>query len=157
MRDPASYDRVLFLDIDGTIRPHGSTASDGPWAEARDGVCPDRVALLNGLAGIPGLAVVVCSAWRSDVGTMGALFRQGLAIPLHPAWRTTLDVPKAGTKVRGWQVERWLEARPGVRRFAILDDEDEYPPRVRKRLVRTNPLVGVEPSHVEALAALLAT
>ncbi len=149
-------DRVLFLDIDGTLRPHGCRPADGPWAEARDGVCPDRVALINALADIPGLSVVVSSAWRSDVGTMGALFRQGLAIPLHPAWRTTLDVPpRPGIRVRGWQVERWLAAHPAVRRYAMLDDEDEFPQRLRPRLVRTDPFVGVTPGHVEALARLL--
>lgn len=148
-------DPVVFLDIDGPLRPYGCVPSDGAWVSERDGVCPVRMEMLNRLASVPGLKVVVSSSWRSDETTRDALVRQGLVIPFHPSWRTTLEVPDGNdVPFRGWQVRRWL-AENGWRRHAIVDDSDDFLPRQAPRLVLVDPYVGIDREALTSMLGLL--
>ena len=145
--------RVLFLDIDGVLRPAGWRLRESPGPAPA--VCPARLGLLNRLRDIGGLGVVLTSSWRVDPAVPSALAAQGLRIPFHGSWRTTLDAPAPPRPERGWQVDRWLAACRPRPAYAIVDDEDDFEAWQGPALVLVDREEGLTPAAVDALAARL--
>lgn len=161
--------RILFLDIDGVLLP-GSyrrilDLSRRPGAdEGRDVVDPLRVALINRLRDVPGLAVVLSSSWRAEDGIVPRLAAQGLALPFHADWRTTLAHPidldpedrsLHSIPTRGWQISRWLEFHPETTGYAILDDCADMLPEQDPHFIQTSFDEGLTAGHLTALRRAL--
>lgn len=110
---------ILFLDIDGVLTFTGT-------------IDPKRVALLNE---IPGMEVVISSAWRAKglEKVTKALQEAGLiapvigATPMLPIDRTGWDevcfVSVSELSLhRRKEIDHWLKKHPEIKQYVILDD-----------------------------------
>ena len=122
--------KVLFLDIDGVLNSEQSAiyynrlnVENGGF---NDFSCPiARSNLHSILEELPDLKIVVSSTWRlgetleSMRGVLAqlALIKPDRVIGMTPSLR--------GGKVRGDEIQAWLDANPGVERFVIVDDDSD--------------------------------
>ena len=142
--------RVLFLDIDGVLNsrrtclalggiPHGLTPADVAKLD------PVALVLVRNLCRSAGLSVVVSSTWRI----------------LHhwDAIGRALDLPTMGATprlggFRGDEVQAWLEEHPDVQDWAAVDDDSDFHPDQKDRLVKVNGSEGFIWANFERLCGL---
>lgn len=125
--------RILFLDLDGVLNSArscialgGFPSGLGPASVARF----DQVALglVRGLCRAGDLQVVLSSSWRKlyayeEIG-------QALDLPI-------IDRTPSLAGPRGGEIAAWLQARPWVKEWAIVDDDSDMLESQRARFVRT--------------------
>lgn len=132
---------ILFLDIDGVMRP------DGPSDNRLDPACVQR---LNGLAAHLDARIVISSTWRwvwSKERFNAAL--EGRVIGMTP------DVPQdpRGEAPERWQeIQAWIGIYGQPRRFLALDDKPKGFPRGCAHVHYTQPKTGLVDADVEAIA-----
>lgn len=166
---------IVFLDVDGVL-------NRSPWSTAgrhepldvlcRDGVvrrgrvpadrdCVDR---LNEITCATESAVVVASSWRQFAAWDHLALLLAAAGVEAPVVGETPDLPAeamaTGRAVhldlltRGHEVAAWLADHPGVERYVVLDDVDDYraPEHVelRARLVLVDPRRGLDEDTARA-------
>lgn len=116
-------DRVIFLDVDGVLNRCGKS-------EVKSGLEVHLAGRLERVIEATGAGIVVSSTWRkydhlrdrltAFLGGMGAVLR---------GWTPVSDMKTEGciyTAVeRGVEIQQWLDANPGVTRFAIIDDDSD--------------------------------
>lgn len=132
---------VIFTDIDGVyntprLRKLSKTAINA-----------DAVEAVKQIAEKAGAKVVITSSWREDYPTDAKM----LGFPLHDDWRTILRPDK----VRGLEVQEWLDRHPEVERYAIIDDWDDFLPEQMPHLIHTAKDVGIEPVQLWSLRDIL--
>lgn len=135
--------RIIFLDLDGVLRPFHSE-------EVLVRECVER---LNALIDETGAAVVITSTWRTQLTLeeiYAELVRAGFRHELHGA------TPILRGRPRGEEIRRYL-ADNGVVPFVILDDEVDIDRELRKRLVLIDDAVGLQDADVKAACLLLAS
>ena len=126
--------KVLFLDIDGVVncmttktRHHGLIGIDAPLAKTvRD--------IANA---VPDLKIVLSSSWREF-----AYGRAHVDAKVLPCFDVT-PVFNEADDVRGYEIQAWLELNPGVKRYAIVDDDCEMLPHQLPNFFRTKSAVGI--------------
>jgi hypothetical protein len=162
----ASSAKILFLDIDGVLN------SAAWYARPRTGqgdlahLDPVLVQRADEIARRTGAAIVISSAWRihHPLEELAPLLRTaGLGATIIGKTPVIDDGPPEGL-VRAAEILRWLEghtlrahglgAAP-VRRFAILDDLDDFGPLAPWH-VCTSFEEGLTTADVERAVALLA-
>lgn len=157
--------RVLFLDIDGVLRP-GDWVDGDPGARRSEGDCrvvvpdptrplfyPACVARLNGVLARTQARVVLSSAWRIAYGwreTRATLVAGGLSS--EHAWLGETPVLWGA---RGEEIAAWLARRHDVEAFAILDDDRAAGSVHPDRFVQTGFATGLQDEHAARLVALL--
>jgi hypothetical protein len=105
--------KIIFLDIDGVLNCD-KTRNPRKFPYVIDRKLLQR---LNGLLKRTKARVVLSSSWRCDpVGILAARYWGVPFIDVCP------DMPNSP---RGKEVLKWLAAHPRVKRFAIIDDEDD--------------------------------
>jgi hypothetical protein len=113
---------------------------------------PAGIALLNDLLHRSGAKVVVSSVWRFNhtIEGLSILLRArgfvGEIIGLTPDFQ--------GDRVRGLEIQDWLERHPEVTSFVIIDDDSDMDP-LASRLVKTSFKTGITPETVERALSLL--
>jgi len=129
--------RIIFLDIDGVLNcSHTPNPRKLPYI-----VDKRLLARFRKLVARTGAGVVLSSSWRIDpVGCLAARYWGIPFIDVSP------DMPRSP---RSAEIRRWLRAHPAVKRFVIIDDEDdgldELPLFQPSRAGLTMPLVrGIE-------------
>lgn len=134
------YQDLLFLDIDGVLISRQSNKAryrrTGKGGVIRE-FCPIASSnLLDILERAPSLGIVVSSSWRIQ-STLDDLktFLLDADIPSERIVGKTPDFSRRG-KERGWEIDDWLLANPGYRKFVILDDSDDMV-HLMPHLVRT--------------------
>jgi hypothetical protein len=105
--------RVVFLDIDGVLNCD-STPNPRNFPYIID---PKLLARLKKMLDRTGAKVVLSSAWRLDPVSLLAAKHFGV-----PFIDVSPDMPK---RPRRDEVLTWLSKHPKVRRYAIIDDEDD--------------------------------
>lgn len=138
--------KILFLDIDGVL----NTDSDPPG----DYIDPAKVALVDEVCRRTGARVVISSEWRIYPGmhyTAERLRDAGLTAEILGATTAERRLSDSSVTARTRQISRWLQARPAVGVWAVLDDLDVN----IAGLVRTDPREGVTRYHVERLVERL--
>ena len=150
-RDQLPRDVVIFLDFDGVLRSRDSL--DG------DSFDPAAIARLTAIVRRTGALVVISSSRR--IGRTVEDLRRVLASAGFPYPQRVVDKtstrgagPLGERRARGHQIQRWLDSHPGVRDFAILDDDADVAHLV-DRLVRTNGDEGLQDEHVERVVEML--
>lgn len=151
---------ILFLDVDGVLNVHDD------YAPGCALIRPVLAARLQRVLDRTGAHVVISSAWRYQV-LMGAVTIKGFQHLLRShGIRCEIDgvtdrdsdtqVEATGGATNGderaGQIRRWLEGRPEVTRWAVVDDSlvDVGP-----RLVRTDGALGLQDEHADTLIVLL--
>jgi hypothetical protein len=105
--------KVIFLDIDGVLN-----CEKTPNPRKFPYIVDKRLlARLRRLLDRTGAKVVLSSTWRTDpVGLFAAKYWGVPFIDVCP------DMPRSSRRT---EVLKWLECHPQVKRYAIIDDEDD--------------------------------
>lgn len=115
--------KVIFLDVDGVLAPHGMR-----------GLCGVRIALLAAVVRQTGAEVVLSSTWRyphcreQRMRLRRELWKHGVQLR---GMLPILDVPVGAgglvqASTRGEEIRAWLaewERHLNVERYVILDDD----------------------------------
>jgi hypothetical protein len=152
--------RVLFLDLDGVLNrrrhfsslPPDRTASEVEYDNSFDRAC---VARLNAIVERTGCHVVISSTWRllNSQGKIARCLRRHGFAHERRIIGVTPDLPH---RVRGHEIQAWLDAHPGVTAYAILDDNSDMA-HLLPRLVQTSFDTGLQDEHVETVVRMLTT
>lgn len=123
----ASYDKIIFLDIDGALNGdaflrdvHERAASiDSPEAWKLANIDPRRVELLNRIIEETGAKVVLSSSWRqtTSLDEMQSLLEQ-----LGFVGELVDETPQQKGMSRRDEIEAWLQAND-VRSYVVVDDD----------------------------------
>jgi hypothetical protein len=125
--------RVLFLDIDGVLNSHRSVvALNGYPHSVTDAHLPKfdmiAVSLVRGLCEAAGIQIVLSSSWRNDPDWHE--IGPALGLPI-------IDRTPSLLGPRGKEIAAWLENRPEVLHYAIVDDDSDMLPEQRPFFVKT--------------------
>lgn len=137
--------RVLFLDIDGVLNNAASLA---------EGIhlLPEKVLLVRRVCEETGAEVVISSSWRIiyDLQVLRELIYRagGRGIKIN-------DVTPNISNFRGHEIKEWLDQRPEVTKYAIIDDDADMLPSQHQYLVQTSHMCGITSLEVKQLIEIL--
>lgn len=162
---------ILFCDIDGVLNsstyftvantakglvggsgtpPRGRILWDGTLLESLD---PAAVTRFNRLVEHSKTAIVVSSSWKHML-PHDELYKVLRAQGVEGAFLGC--TPDLFGRPRGEEIAAWLDARPDVQRWAILDDRSDMGD-LAFALIQTTWTHGLLDEHVEQALALLAS
>jgi hypothetical protein len=133
--------KVIFLDIDGVLNCD-STENPRHFPYRTD---PALLARLKRLLELTGAQVVLSSTWRYDPAGLFSARNQG--VPFIDC------IPDLQGEPRRKEILAWLQQRPEVDRFVVLDDEDDGLDNLP--LFQPSRGAGLTDEIVEAAAAYL--
>jgi hypothetical protein len=130
---------ILFLDVDGVLN---STRSAYGLGGLPHGTHTEQLALFDHIAiGLIRLLckdakakIVLSSSWR--LLTPFAELGKALDLPI-------IDATDREVGPRGEQIQRWLDKHPGVKRYAIVDDDRDMLQAQMPYFVKTNNAEGL--------------
>jgi hypothetical protein len=155
--------RVIFLDFDGVLN---SSATFGRQTRGLIAHIPADEPGMRGLdpANAPplleilkrsGASIVISSSWRLCYTlevNKGFLAQLGIdpALVIGETPRGGFDTKRGiyNSSIRGYEIQDWLTAHPGVTDFVILDDANDMA-HLRKKLVQTSDATGLTMQHVK--------
>jgi hypothetical protein len=136
-----SSGRIIFLDIDGVLNcKRTPNPRKFPYV-----VDPPLLKRFKRVVEQTGAEVVLTSTWRYDPA--GLFSARHWGIPFSGA------VPDMPDKPRRDEILAWLKTREDVRRFAVLDDEDDELDELP--LFQPSRSNGISEKIAEGLAAYL--
>lgn len=173
--------KVVFLDIDGVLRPARAGGCDilAVDAEAATRVdtsdfFPSALKAVRHIIERTGATIVLTSEWRRSealCSALGEVFEKNRMRPWGSATCTTLELESGSDPVKSFaerrakEVSQWLtENEAGVKGWVVLDDvnlsvADENKNKVTKtlgpRLVQTWPLCGLTMGNAKTAVRLL--
>jgi hypothetical protein len=135
---------VLFLDVDGVLNRVG-TRERSPHGTY--GVETAKVELLCEIVGATDCDIVVSSTWRKYDDLMTHLHDRlenlsARIIGTTPVLDRRTDSGLYVAKVRGDEIQAWLDEHPEVNRFVIVDDDSDMA-HLAPHLVKTNGREGL--------------
>ena len=161
--------RVLFLDINGVLdspawykrendRIFAQTGVRKPLVDVLD---PTSIKLLDNIIERTNASIVITSAWREHYGLDGTVARLEDAgfNYLEHVIGCTGNVHE-GQSGRGKEVLEWLEQRPGITHWCVVDDYRFDIPKSNKfdfsnRIQITNGAIGLTARDVEIIVRVL--
>lgn len=134
--------KIIFLDIDGvlcTFRSHVGQDQHGKLGTMK-ALDREAVGLLNVLAEAGGTPVhyVLSSTWRKHFtrSKMTAHLRKfGWRGEFHKDWCTVI---RLSSGFRGSEVAGWLNEHPEITEWVAVDDNSDFHPEQKARLVLTH-------------------
>ena len=154
--------RITFLDLDGVVNSKSWLERRGPEEDLFNGdvtlnrafhaLDPVGVQRLNDIVSETGTIFVISSTWRKHMPMptiIGLLVKSGFEGDILGC------TPLKGS-TKGREIQSWLDmlAPFSPESFAIIDDDGDVGV-LEKRLIRTNPEVGIQPEDVQAAIKLL--
>lgn len=137
--------KILFVDIDGVLNSLDSAKKLGTF-EVLD---VEAVGLLRQVTEKHQAEIVITSTWRIDPDWLRrintAFAKAGWEKP--PIIDRTPDM---ADKIRGEEIQTWLNANP-TESFIIIDDENDMKDEQMSRFVRCDNRVGFTESQVQAI------
>jgi hypothetical protein len=134
--------RILFLDIDGVVN------GDETLRRNRHFIDPQLAAIVRGiLTDVPGLRLVLSSAWRYI-----AFGRRAVERRIAPCYDVT-PILHDTTLERGHEIEAWLIEHPEVARYAIVDDDSGMLPHQLPNFFRTSTVTGITQEIADRVVA----
>lgn len=165
--------KVLFLDIDGVLNGDGTkdrippediiamAFPDAPYVgvfpdkdggEGMTGLCPSLLTRLQRIVGaVPDAEIILSSSWRKRFPLFAIenlMAKRGFDIKI--AGKTP-----NGDGHRGREILAWLETRPDVRAFVILEDGHDIDPPLTSHWVAPNSRTGLSDMDVEGAIRIL--
>ncbi len=138
--------KVLFLDIDGVVNCETTRGR----RQGRLAIEPRLATIVRGIVtAVPELKVVLSSSWREVPESRPALEKR--VVPFFDI-TPLLD---ALDDVRGYEIQAWIECNPGVSRYAILDDDDDFLPHQLPHFFRTMTDIGITQELADRIIAHL--
>lgn len=153
--------KIIFLDIDGVLNSHrffkerheknAERHFNGDYIEYKLGdIDLKSMVHLNDLLQKTGAKIVVSSTWRKSfsVKQLQELFRR---VNLQGE---IIDKTATLNTIRGLEIAKWLETRPEVESFVIIDDDSDMGD-LKRFLVKTTFDDGITEDTVAKAVALL--
>jgi hypothetical protein len=142
--------KVLFLDVDGVLNRCGMDE------KTHRGLNPMLLRFLGDVIEATGCKICISSTWRRLPSCRPRLFSapdslcEDVVVGCTPesVGRTEDGIWLATT--RGTEIQAWLDEHPEVKRFAIVDDDDDMG-HLSPHLVLTDSYVGLTQKHVAEL------
>jgi hypothetical protein len=135
--------KVLFLDIDGVLNCLGDEAGHGAVKSRVGrskfvGLDPEILTIYRDMIARLEVVVVLSSAWRTLPDLCRCLEQNGVAFDdITPCADPTLD------RLRGYEIQLWLDQFPVVKRYAILDDGDDMLEYQMPNFFQASPQTGL--------------
>lgn len=136
--------KILFLDIDGVLN-NFKERNFGEVFSANACACLNSL-----LSRVPDLQIVISSAWRM----WGLEYMKAVLQKNGIDSERVIGVTDREEGIRGQQIQRWLDANPGVSAFVILDDETDMGD-LRNNLIKTSMYVGLTDKEIDDAVQLL--
>lgn len=137
--------KVVFLDIDGVLNNFDLIRRNG-----FDYIDAGMVRRLATVVRKTSAQIVLSSFWRLNPRDRSlvdcALGHSGLAV---------LDRTPSIPGPRADEISEWILSNPGVKRFAILDDDEDAGIGMEHSFFNTDPEVGITPEIVRAVVSHL--
>ncbi len=114
--------RVLFLDIDGVCNNRRTRERQGDTKFI--GIKPELAERVRRIVAETGCKVVLSSSWRLFPDSAKWAAQEVCEFFDH-----TPDLQRGaiwGMVYRGFEIKQWLDAHPGARQYAILDDSSDF-------------------------------
>jgi len=127
-------DKVIFLDVDGVLN---SVEDRFSWEIETD----KHMEYLKNIIDKTGAAIVVSSSWRILPSMMSRL-RSRLKDFGMDVYSKTPEI-HTRDRHRGDEIRKWLQENPGVKKFAILDDESDMREFVNTNFFKTDMEIGL--------------
>lgn len=150
---------ILFLDFDGVLNSAAYARREGKGGIL--GLDPETMPHLQRIVDETDCSIVVSSSWR--IGTMlselrGNLIAAGMRhpCPVRDATPVLDSVSKGGvmiSRIRGDEVQAWIDASGYEGRYVCLDDDSDFHPH--QPLVKTQWETGLTAEHADRCIALL--
>jgi len=141
---PQTYN-LIFLDLDGVVFIGGQAAPN-----------PDCVARLNAITAAVQARIVLTSNrryGRSQATLKRQLVGWGILAHLHdslPEIGSGDPEALAQAPARSVEIKQWLQQHAlEVRRFVVIDDDQETTWSLSRNSIRTDPHQGLQPSQVK--------
>lgn len=126
---PRTCSAVLFLDVDGVLNKVG-TRERSPHGTY--GCEPDKCEMVRRILRETGCSIVLSSTWRKFPDLVQHLWLALGVEATRGRWAGNTPVLDARqesglytAKVRGDEIQAWLDKHPEVTRFVILDDDGD--------------------------------
>lgn len=145
--------KVLFLDVDGVL--------NDPYTPRRNprgnmGVDQDKVEWLRRVIIATGANIVLSSTWRR-IDTLREALREQVGPEIHARFIgcTPILESRDGSgiwvaKVRGDEIQAWLNEHPEVAKFAIVDDDADMA-HLTSHLIQTDGRYGMSEKDADHL------
>jgi len=140
--------KIIFLDVDGVLNCQGDFKGKSLHVLNKD-----MIARLDKIKEATGAKVVLISTWRKFRKHRDYLKKNGVKFIDR-----TIDFclpPSERYGQRGAEIEHWLNKRPDIKKYVIIDDEWDFLEYQRPLLVKTQWLVGMQDEHVEQAINIL--
>lgn len=160
MQLQSQHKSVLFLDFDGVLNTGNSPYRD----EFGDLFDPASVHELKRIIESANPAIVISSSWKMlGLGTLREMWRdRGLPgrifgiTPSDASNEMMMRGEMPSPKLKGAEIQQWLDEHPDYTHYVILDDEDVAQDNIQhSHLVQTNPNLGLSKEIAEAVLELL--
>lgn len=148
--------KILFLDFDGVLNHvDWLSTADHAWGSMQ--LDPSRVALVQAIVDRTDAKIVISSTWRlyhklDELRTF--LAERGFRGEVID--RTPDLYHQKHDRVRGDEIQDWLDRHPEVESYVILDDDSDMS-TVAHRLVKTTFEEGLTEADVELAVRMLET
>lgn len=136
--------KVLFLDFDGVLN---NFTQRNFGEQFSPGACKNLNSLMRR---VPDLKIVISSAWRMH----GMEYCKAVLKKNGIDSERVIDITGNEHGIRGHQIQCWLDRNPGVKAFAIIDDESDMGELMNK-LVKTSSFIGLTEKEVSLAVGLL--
>lgn len=114
--------KILFLDIDGVCNHQKTRERQGDTSFI--GINPVMADRVRRIVAETNCRVVLSSSWRLFPDSKAWVEKMVCEL-----FDVTCDLNRGavwGMVYRGFEVKEWLERHPGAKRYAILDDSDDF-------------------------------
>lgn len=155
-----SGDKIIFLDIDGVLRPINSYIGKDEYGQL---FTEDCIQALRYLITMTGAYIVISSTWKaSGLLIMKEIWDKrnlpGEVIDITP---NEVDVVDSGAAEfydlvdRGLEIEQWIKNNNFSGRYVIIDDITDFTEEQTKHYVKTDTNVGLTMDNVEQAINIL--
>ena len=158
---------MIFLDFGGVLNDREWLRTMQTPEKERTGegyfnnpCAPHLIARLQRLVDATGAKIVFSTSWRI-LSSQGELQRYLMKAGFRPDRRTFLGVtprlhrtPEGEQRVRGHEIQAWLDVNLDVIDFVILDDDSDMA-HLLPRLVRTNCELGIQDGDIDRAIEML--
>lgn len=151
---------IIFLDIDGVLRPTHSYIGKDEYGQLFVNECVDN---LRYLIEQTGAKIVISSTWKSSgLIIMKEMWDKrnlpGEVIDLTP---NEVDVVDSGNAEfydlvdRGMELEQWIVNNNFTGSYVILDDIPDFTKEQMCHYVKTNPSIGLTKDNINKAISIL--
>ncbi len=129
--------RIIFLDIDGVLN------------SVRTGWFNFDMFAVNFLIWVfqlTGCKIVISSSWRHNHNKK--FWDKILPDCIHDDYMTPSIY---GNKIRGDEIQLWLDKHPEVERYLILDDDTDMKEDQKRNFIQTDPMNGILWDHMDRI------